>query len=383
MTDTPRTGLEFVDAGTTDIDQPVNNNALALDAVVGMSVVSATTTAQPTLTSPADDGKVYILPAGRTGTNWGAQAVGTIAQWYSGTWYFYAPWAGLQARAADTGIRYQYTTSWAVWATTGAQSALAGGGTTAQVLRGDGTLGNNVAGPFGVGTTTPGYVGFTNSLSLLGTTNCGYELVSSRADAIDVLLGAFSAWWTTASANHNRVAEVQFAADGATANQRGARIDLLTKSNASTVLTRRWSVRESGHFTPGAANTYDIGSASLPVANIYLQTCNLSGAEYHTGEQSVSLTANTDNQTVNTTTRILRVDSNGAYNLTGLTGGAAGRRLTFLNVSAFTITLTHDATSTAANRFFCPNNASVLVRQNGSVEIVYDATSSRWRVIGA
>lgn len=147
MTDTPRTGLEFVDAGTTDIDQPVNNNALALDAVVGMNVVSATTTAEPTLTSPTDDGKVYILPAGRTGTNWGAQAVGTIAQFYSGTWYFYAPWAGLQARAADTGIRYQYTTSWAVWATADAQSALAGTGGTTGWLRGDGTVSASVTAP--------------------------------------------------------------------------------------------------------------------------------------------------------------------------------------------------------------------------------------------
>lgn len=124
MTDTPRTGLEFVDAGTLDIDQPVNNNALALDAVVGMNVVSATTTAQPTLSSPADNGKVYILPSGKTGTNWGPRAVGDIAQFYSGTWYFYTPWAGLMARAADSGIVYQFTTAWAVWASVFGQSLL-------------------------------------------------------------------------------------------------------------------------------------------------------------------------------------------------------------------------------------------------------------------
>jgi hypothetical protein len=47
------------------------------------------------------------------------------------------------------------------------------------------------------------------------------------------------------------------------------------------------------------------------------------------------------------------------------------------------ITLVHDATSTAANRFFCPNSANVALRPNGWVDIWYDTTSSRWRVVGA
>lgn len=190
MTDTPRTGLEFVDAGTTDIDQPVNNNALALDAVVGMNVVSATTTAEPTLTSPTDDGKVYIIPAGATGTNWAAQATGTIAQWYSGNWYFITPWAGLQARAADTGIRYQYTTSWAVWATTGAQTALAGTGGTATFLRSDGTNTATITGSIttrsGADTVTNGgmvVTGVTSGSASFGCASTGRGIIECTQTA--------------------------------------------------------------------------------------------------------------------------------------------------------------------------------------------------------
>lgn len=130
-------------------------------------------------------------------------------------------------------------------------------------------------------------------------------------------------------------------------------------------------------------NASPLGSASFRYSGVFTFALNNYGAEYQAGDQAPALTANTDNLTVNATARVLRITSNGAYNLTGLTGGATGRRLTLLNASAFTITLTHDATSTAANRFYCPNNTNVAIRQNGSAEVIYDATSSRWRVIGA
>lgn len=380
MTDTPRTGLEFVDAGTTDIDQPVNNNALALDALVGMSVVSATTTAEPALTSPTDDGKVYILPAGRTGTNWAAQAVGTIAQWYSGNWYFYAPWAGLQARAADTGIRYQYTTSWAVWASTGAQTALAGTGGTAGWLRGDGTVSSEVETSGGEQAITIRAYG---GLARLAAERAGGTLGSPVAVTSGQNLFAFTmrGWNGSAFAESGGF---QFSAtENWAVGAHGTQFIVRTTSNGAASPTTRWVFANDGPLLPSADNTYPFGSASFRISADFVVTRNTSGAEYHSGEQSVSLTANTDNQTINSTTRVLRIASNGAYNLTGLTGGGAGRRLTLLNTSAFTITLTHDATSTAANRFFCPNNTNVSVRQNGSVEVTYDSTSSRWRVIGA
>jgi hypothetical protein len=75
----------------------------------------------------------------------------------------------------------------------------------------------------------------------------------------------------------------------------------------------------------------------------------------------------------------------GNVNLTGLTGGRRGRRITLWNVSADptdTITLTHDdAASAAANQFSLPQSAPIVLEQFGAVELVYDIARTRWRVI--
>ena len=49
-----------------------------------------------------------------------------------------------------------------------------------------------------------------------------------------------------------------------------------------------WRVDSTGHFKPGAASTYNIGSAALPVATVYAGT--LSGAAI-TGAATLSATA--------------------------------------------------------------------------------------------
>jgi hypothetical protein len=43
------------------------------------------------------------------------------------------------------------------------------------------------------------------------------------------------------------------------------------------------------------------------------------------------------------------------------------------------LTILHDSTSTAANRFFCVNSASLVLPPNSSVWCCYDSTISRWR----
>jgi hypothetical protein len=79
----------------------------------------------------------------------------------------------------------------------------------------------------------------------------------------------------------------------------------------------------------------------------------------------------------------LRLSSSGAFSITGLQGGAAGRVLLLINVGANNITLTHDdAGSTAANRFFIRGAASLVLTPHKGAWAQYDATASRWRVIG-
>lgn len=95
------------------------------------------------------------------------------------------------------------------------------------------------------------------------------------------------------------------------------------------------------------------------------------------------IVANTDNYnpTGLSTARILRLSTDASRNLTGITFQVAGRRLLLCNIGAFDLVLVHDATSTAANRFYCPGSANLTLNPNDAVEIWYDSVNSRWRVI--
>ena len=219
---TGRLELEFWPEKIGDADVPANNNAQYLDAVLNSSVVSATTTAEPTL-STGDAGKVYILPASPTGTNWAGKATGTIAYWDGVIWTFYTPKRCAWAEAADTGAIYRYTTAWVL--------------------------------SLCFATVSPASIG----------------------------------------ANQNNY-------------------------NATGVAT--------------AAH--------------------------------------------------VRLTSSGAFDVTGLAGGVANRRLLVTNIGANTLTLKHESgSSTAANRFIGPGAADFLLTAGLTKELIYDGTSSRWRVVGA
>jgi hypothetical protein len=75
---------------------------------------------------------------------------------------------------------------------------------------------------------------------------------------------------------------------------------------------------------------------------------------------------------------VLRLSSDAAWSITGLAGGADGRKMLVFNVGAFNVTLTdEDAASAAANRFALTGNR-ILTPDDG-VQFWYDSTSARWR----
>jgi hypothetical protein len=77
-------------------------------------------------------------------------------------------------------------------------------------------------------------------------------------------------------------------------------------------------------------------------------------------------------------------DGNGGQNLTGMVKTTNGQLVLIQNVGTTdSVTIKHSATSSAANQFICPNSADVTLRKNGSVYAWYDATSTKWRVMGA
>lgn len=79
---------------------------------------------------------------------------------------------------------------------------------------------------------------------------------------------------------------------------------------------------------------------------------------------------------------IVRLTSSAAYNITGFVAGASGDARLLINVGSYDITIKHESTSsTAANRVTVPwAGDCILAASGGAATLVYDATTSRWRV---
>lgn len=80
----------------------VNEAFARLDALVQLTVVSRSLSAQPS--APAD-GAVYLLPAGKTGAAWGAMPDLALALYRDGAWEALAPRPGWSAYVLDEARR--------------------------------------------------------------------------------------------------------------------------------------------------------------------------------------------------------------------------------------------------------------------------------------
>ena len=64
-------------------------------------------------------------------------------------------------------------------------------------------------------------------------------------------------------------------------------------------------------------------------------------------------------------------------------GNEDGRMIRLYNSVAFALTITNDATSTAANRFLTLTGADVTTTTQGLIQFVYSSTASRWILVSA
>lgn len=105
--------------------------------------------------------------------------------------------------------------------------------------------------------------------------------------------------------------------------------------------------------------------------------------QFQTTIAPTQLVANTDNWNPTNLAfcREIAVDIDAARTLTGIVAQTAGTEIVLSNKTAFDLTLAHDATSTAANRFWCPGAVNFTLRQKGSVLIRYNGTATRWQVV--
>jgi hypothetical protein len=82
---------------------------------------------------------------------------------------------------------------------------------------------------------------------------------------------------------------------------------------------------------------------------------------------------------------VLRLTSNGSYNITGFAGGVQGKFLYIINVNAYgsgrNLTLKHNQTSSSANRIYTPGGTDFVLSPGGAAILWYDSTDTKWRVL--
>lgn len=119
-----------------------------------------------------------------------------------------------------------------------------------------------------------------------------------------------------------------------------------------------------GIATTSPANTLDVnGTFSIRSSN-----------NAQTGA-TVTLTA--------PTTSTVRLTAATLTGVSGIAGGTNGEKVTLLNKTGASIAINHeDAGAIAANRIISGTGASFNLPNNGSIDVIYDSTASRWTVVG-
>lgn len=106
MSNTTNLVLPYLAVGQAQKHVTVNETLRRLDALVQLTVVSASTTAEPG--SPSD-GVVYFVPSGKSGTHWAGFAKWSLGYYRNGAWEQIAPREGWLAYVADTDQVLVYT----------------------------------------------------------------------------------------------------------------------------------------------------------------------------------------------------------------------------------------------------------------------------------
>ena len=130
-------------------------------------------------------------------------------------------------------------------------------------------------------------------------------------------------------------------------------------------------------------------SASNGVAIVRDGSVSIAGGSFSFPSSTTAIATN-QNDLILTGSAFQRINCTTASNLTGIappTGGTHvdGRMIRVYNVGAANLTLVHNATSTAANRFFNSTLANIILAQHDYAELIYDITDNGsigpgWRV---
>lgn len=150
------------------------------------------------------------------------------------------------------------------------------------------------------------------------------------------------------------------------------RVDLLQNANIPELTDKNYPVIKIGTSAASGASGSGIGAVGSTgsTSTGFSQTIT---EEYSSDQNdlSLALTQWTD----------IYISASAAIKLTGMAGGKAGYRITFINTGTSNITLTeNDSASLAANRFlFVTVSGFMIVGPNGTVSFFYDLVNETWR----
>lgn len=82
------------------------------------------------------------------------------------------------------------------------------------------------------------------------------------------------------------------------------------------------------------------------------------------------------------TTKVIRLTNASLTSIDGIPSGVSARELILKNATGTTVVINEDTGATAANRFYTGTTSGINLADKASLLLSYDATQSRWRVIG-
>jgi len=160
---------------------------------------------------------------------------------------------------------------------------------------------------------------------------------------------------------------------------------------ASTAISLAASAITSGTLSASLLPTTGVSASSLTTGTVAAARIGAHASTHQTGgadavtnvvQSPAQITIATTNNYAPAAGDIIRLSSSAAATITGIAAGASGDTRVLVNVGSFSITLAHQsASSTAANRFLVSFGADYILGANAAAVIVYDATTTRWRVI--